>query len=341
MAKSLSWKIFTENIHKKSLLLDVRSPGEFSQGAVPGAHNLPLFENNERAEVGTLYKESGQEAALIRGLEIVGPKLPNMVSRVKSLANSNKQVAVHCWRGGMRSASVAQLLETAGYEVTILKGGYKAYRQMVLDYFDEPKTFFVLGGRTGSGKTGILLAMKSLGAQVIDLEGLANHKGSAFGHVLEKPQPAQQNFEHALFDRLRACDPKKPIWLEDESVSIGKIYIPQPLWKQKDSAPVAVVEMSTERRLRQLVDDYADAPVDELEASLMKIQKRLGGQHVKAAQEALDKKDFSTAAGIALTYYDRAYDKGLERKAGQVRWTVDAGEKSFEEIAEEILEKAS
>jgi tRNA 2-selenouridine synthase len=323
------------------VLLDVRSPGEFSQGAVPGAYNLPLFENDERSEVGTLYKQQGPEEALYRGLELIGPKMAPLLRKIKALAKDKKHIAVHCWRGGMRSSSVAQLLETAGYQTTVLEGGYKAYRQWVLESFAQKWNLHILGGRTGSGKTAILLAMKALGAQVIDLEGLANHKGSAFGHLLEPAQPAQQNFEHMLFDQLSACNPEKSIWLEDESVSIGRIYIPQPLWKQKDRAPLAVVEMSTERRVRQLVAAYAEAPMEELEASLMKIQKRLGGQHVKAAQEALAKKDFVSAASIALKYYDSAYDRGLARKAEQVRIRVEAGEKSFGEIAAEVLKKAS
>ncbi|MEZ4686041.1 MAG: tRNA 2-selenouridine(34) synthase MnmH, partial [Bacteroidia bacterium] len=311
MAKSISWKVFIEKFNSETTLLDVRSPGEFSQGSVPGAFNLPLFDNQERAEIGTLYKLTGPETALLQGLELVGPKLAPMLRTVKKIAGKNRQLAVHCWRGGMRSASVAQLLEAAGYEVSILRGGYKAYRNFVLEEFARPRELRILGGRTGSGKTGILLAMKALGAQVIDLEGLANHKGSAFGHLLEAPQPSQPNFEHALFNALRACDPSRPIWLEDESISIGKIYIPKAFWEQMCASPLAVVEMSTGRRLQQLEQDYADAPVDELYASLEKIKKRLGGQHVKAAREALDSHDYKEAAGIALHYYDRAYDRGL------------------------------
>ena len=337
MAKSISWKVFVEKFAVTTTLLDVRSPGEFFQGSVPGAFNLPLFDNEERAHIGTLYKQSGPEEALLSGLELVGPKLAPMLRKVKNLAGENRQIAVHCWRGGMRSASVAQLLEAAGYEVSILRGGYKAYRNFVLDYIAQPWKLRILGGRTGSGKTGILLAMKALGAQVIDLEGLANHKGSAFGHLLEAPQPAQQNFEHALFNAFRACDPSQPIWLEDESISIGKIYIPKPLWEQMRKAPLAVVEMSTERRLRQLEEDYAEAPIGELYESLEKIKKRLGGQHVKAAREALEAQDYKEAARIALNYYDRAYDRGLEKKSELVRWKMHAGESSFEEIAREIL----
>lgn len=333
MAIPVDWGKYLQSVSlKPELLIDVRSPGEYILGHVPGAYNMPLFDDDERAEVGTLYKQQGNKAAVRAGLAIIGPKLADFIKEVDKQSSDNT-LAVHCWRGGMRSGSVAKLLELAGYEVSILTGGYKAYRNVVLETFGKAWDLRVLSGRTGSGKTDILLEMKHQGAQVIDLEGLANHKGSAFGGLMQPDQPSQQNFEHALFNALRSCDASKPIWLEDESLSIGRIYIPKPLWDTMKLAPIKVVDMPTERRVKRLVADYADASNKGIEESLLKIQKRLGGQRVKEAQQALQEGDFHTGARIALHYYDRAYDKSLVNRSEQIIQRVDCGALPIAEIA--------
>jgi tRNA 2-selenouridine synthase len=299
-------------------ILDVRSPGEFEQGHVPHAVNLPLFDDAERAEIGTLYKQQSREAAVERGLEIVGPKMIGFVRQAKALT-PDRQLRVHCWRGGMRSESMGLLMETAGFEVHILRGGYKAFRHHVLAQLGQPFQLIVLGGKTGSGKTDILKAMAAQGEQVIDLEGLAHHKGSAFGALGQPPQPSSESFSNQLYAELASLDRQRPIWVEDESHNIGKVHLPDPFKQQMATAPVIAIELSIGDRVERLVREYADADDQDLRHSLQRIERRLGGQHVQAALAALHEQDYHTASRIVLRYYDKAYQHGLEQRSpGQV-----------------------
>ena len=211
-------------------IIDVRSPKEFSQGHIPGAYNLPLFSNEERALVGTCYKQKGKEPAIKLGLEIVGPKMASFIEDARKIS-PNKQMLVHCWRGGMRSSSMAWLLELTGFDVSILKGGYKAYRNFALAIFNEDYKLKILGGKTGSGKTQLLHQMNKLGIQIIDLEAIAHHKGSAFGKIGHDAQPTSEQFENNLAMALQTLNAKKEIWLEDESKGIGKCFIPMNFWQ--------------------------------------------------------------------------------------------------------------
>jgi tRNA 2-selenouridine synthase len=295
-------------------ILDVRSPGEFQRAHIPGAISFPLFTDEERARVGTIYKQAGKDAAVELGLEFVGPKLAKWVKQAKKLAVNNT-VYVHCWRGGMRSGSMAWLLETAGIQVKLLVGGYKAYRNFVLSKFEETIPLIVLGGKTGSGKTDILLEMQKRGVQVIDLEGIAHHRGSAFGHLGLEEQPTSEHFENVLVEQLMQMDYTKPIWVEDESRHIGKVFMGASFYDQLRAAPVLFLDIDAQYRLPHLVEVYAHYPKEDLSRAIDKIKKRLGGDHYKNAQEALETGDFSEVAAITLNYYDKAYVHGLEIRA--------------------------
>jgi tRNA 2-selenouridine synthase len=297
---------------QSSSIIDVRSEGEYAHGHIIGAVNIPLFNNAERALVGTCYKQRGKDAAVLLGLEIVGPKLANFVREVKKIAK-NKNVLVHCWRGGMRSGSFAWLLKTAGMQVDILAGGYKAYRTHVQDSFDSLKSILILGGSTGSGKTEVLRELKTKGEQVIDLEGLANHKGSAFGALGQADQPSTELFENLLYEEIRKLNPNQRVWLEDESRRIGKVYLDQRLWNLMEKAPVIALNVGIEHRIQYLVRDYGSFDYEQLRPSIDRIEKRLGGQHYKEALEALAIGDMATVAQILLVYYDKAYSYGLSQ----------------------------
>ncbi len=294
-------------------IIDVRSPAEFAYGYIPNAHNIPLFSNEERAKVGTCYKKVGKDAAVLLGLEIVGPKLANFVKEAKKLAPNN-ELLVHCWRGGMRSGSFAWLLETAGMQVSTLAGGYKAYRNLILSALDAPPPLLILGGKTGSGKTEILQALAQKGEQVIDLEGLANHKGSAFGALGQAPQPSSEMFENLLYEQWKTLDPLKPLWLEDESKNIGSVHIPNVLFARMREAKTIFIAVDFEARVQFLVQEYAIFETDFLKTAIDHIAKRLGGQHHQAALKALEEKDFATVAKITLVYYDKAYLHGLAKR---------------------------
>ena len=173
-------------------MIDVRSPGEFEHAHIPGARSLPLFSDEERSEIGTAYKQVSRENAIKIGLKAFGPKRVNMIEAVELLAGKNREVKIYCWRGGMRSGAVAWLLDLYGFKVHVLAGGYKAYRHHALDTLQRTCRFTILGGCTGANKTGLLHQLEKNGAHVIDLEGLAGHKGSAFGNLDLEPQPSQE-----------------------------------------------------------------------------------------------------------------------------------------------------
>lgn len=294
-------------------VLDVRTPAEYKQGHLPGAINFPLFSNEERAEIGTLYKQVSQEVAFHRGLQLVGPRMSDMVSEAARIV-PEKDVLVHCWRGGQRSGSVGWLLESAGFKVTLLEGGYKAYRRFVLNTFEAlPQKFLILGGPTGSGKTELLRKMEEMGAQVLDLEKLANHKGSAFGSLGEEDQPSCEHFENELEQALRALDPLRPIWLEHESRGIGRVFLPDAFWRHLQDCELILVDPGREARLRHVLEIYGSYEADMLKSCFTRIATRLDGQHVKAACEAIDGGDIPKAASIALDYYDKAYSHHLEK----------------------------
>jgi|AntRauTorckE5430_2_1112549.scaffolds.fasta_scaffold00784_7 tRNA 2-selenouridine synthase len=329
--------LFNDSRWGDYVLLDVRSPGEHATGKLPGARSLPLFTDEERATVGTLYKQASPDEALLEGLEIAGGKMRWLVEEARRLAPAN-QVVVHCWRGGQRSGSVVWLLERAGFEVVQLTGGYKAARHHIRQYLSVDKHHYrVLSGPTGSGKTPILLAMQALGAWVVDLEGLAHHKGSAFGGLGEAAQPSSEEFENRLFAALRAIPEGEHVWLEDESRLIGHVYFSDEFYERLTAAPIVALEQALDWRVDHLVDNYARYPKEELAAAFGRIQKKLGGQHFNTALEALETGDFATAARIALVYYDKAYNHYGERRNARVLATVQAVSPDHVEIAKQLI----
>jgi len=294
-------------------IIDVRSPGEFEMGNIPEAFNMPLFDNQERALVGTRYKNSGRENAIELGLEYVGPKLASFVRFAKKIAK-NKKLILHCWRGGMRSASVAWLLETTGYEVFLLQGGYKEYRRFNREAFSNAKQLVVLSGYTGSGKTEILKELQKLGEQVIDLEGIAHHKGSAFGSIGQEVQPTNEQFENNLAREWHKMDMNRRIWIEDESVTMGSNGVPDTLFALMRSTKVIRIDIPREIRAKRLVKEYACFQPALLETSILRIQSKLGGMVTKEAMEVLHLGDYEKVALITLVYYDKAYLNGLEKR---------------------------
>lgn len=291
-------------------IVDVRTPAEFLQGHIPGAHNIPLFTNEERAIIGTLYKQVGKEKAVEKGLEIVGPKMLEYVSNAKKIAE-DKKLLVHCWRGGMRSSSMAWLFKTSGLDAHTLLGGYKAYRRFNMDFYQKPSKMLILGGKTGSGKTPILKEISKFGSQVIDLEGISHHKGSAFGFIGQMTQPTNEQFENDLAHEWQKLNLENTIWLEDESQHIGHVFMPKIFYDYIRSSNLIFIDVPKALRIKRLVGEYAGVNNDDLFIALEKIQKRLGGLNYKNALAALKAGDFGEVASITLEYYDKAYMFGL------------------------------
>ncbi|MGE0090775.1 MAG: tRNA 2-selenouridine(34) synthase MnmH [Bacteroidales bacterium] len=317
MVQKVDIKAFLE-LSKTIQVIDVRSPREFEFGHMPGALNIPLFDNNERAIVGTAYKQISRNDSVLKGLEIVGPKMKGFAEKAQELAINN-QLLVYCWRGGMRSASMAWLFDMLGIKTFTLIGGYKSYRRYGKLKLSEAQKIIILGGLTGSGKTETLQKIKEKGEQILDLELLANHKGSAFGALGQNNQLPNEQFENNLIFEFLQLDPSKPIWLEDESHSIGANWIPNELFQKMRQAPVLKMELDKSERIKRLVKEYAGFDKFHLENCILKIGKRLGGQHVKHALECLKNDQLDVVADITLTYYDKSYSYGVDsREKGSV-----------------------
>jgi tRNA 2-selenouridine synthase len=308
-------------------LLDVRSPSEYNHAHIPTAYSLPLFSNDERKMVGTAYKQESREKAIKIGLDYFGGRMTKMIEEVEGLSGDGKNVFVHCWRGGMRSAGVAWLLDLYGFKVYTLAGGYKAFRNWVLNQFNLEYPLKVLGGYTGSGKTLLLKELERLGQPVIDLESLANHKGSAFGALGEKSQPSQEMFENLLATNLfikqariksqnenSATSDLERFWIEDESQRIGLINIPKMFYDQMRKSDLYFLEIPFEKRLEYLVATYGQYEKEKLVNAIMRIQKRLGGLETKMAINYLLENDIANCFSILLKYYDKLYSKGLKNR---------------------------
>lgn len=310
---------------KQLPVLDVRSPGEYGHAHLPNAFSLPLFSDEERKIVGTAYKQQSREIAIKLGLDFFGPKMKPIIEATEKMLQDfsilhptlkeNKTVLVHCWRGGMRSGAIAWLLDMYGFKVYSLEGGYKAFRNWALQLIEQPWKLNVVGGYTGSGKTLVLLELKKRGFSVLDLEALANHKGSAFGALGENPQPSQEMFENMLALQLHQLgNLGNPIFVEDESQRIGIINVPTNFWKQMRNSPLLFLEIPFEERLAYLVENYGRFDKALLEIAINRIQKRLGGLETKMAQQFLKENNFTDCFSILLKYYDKWYLKGLHNR---------------------------
>jgi len=316
MAERLNIESFI-SLSARFPVIDVRAPLEFQQGHIPGAVNIPLFDDHERKVVGTAYKQVNKEAAMYAGLEFAGKKLVKLAKEGERRAGKKKTLLVHCWRGGMRSKSMVWLFETVGLTCYLLEGGYKTYRTYIREVLAFPLNLVVIGGRTGSGKTAILHYLKELGEQVIDLEGLAHHKGSAFGALGEADQPTTEQFENELCWEIQALQADKVTWVEDESRNVGKCVIPGELYSRMRESTLLFLDISREQRALHLVDDYAKYKQEALKACVLKIEKRLGGDRTRGALEAIEREDYYQTAMITLHYYDKAYMYSLEKNHEQ------------------------
>lgn len=317
-------------------VLDVRSEGEFDLGHVEGAANIPILNNNERRAVGTDYKQKGQREAIITGFRMVGPRLSDIIFDTEQYANG-RELLVYCWRGGMRSRNFCEIVGMARVRTRALTGGYKAFRQKALETFSQPLQLVVIGGTTGSGKSEVLRALKSHGEQVIDLELLAHHKGSAFGALMMPPQPTTEQFHNNLFDVMATLDPSRRIWIEDESITIGRVVLPPALWTTMSRSPVVELQVEKDVRVQRLANEYGPADKQEFLQAMAKITKRLGGQHFNAAAERWLAGDVHATVEILLTYYDKAYTEGLTRKKDRIVHRVTWNGKNSDAFANELI----
>ncbi|MDO8862747.1 tRNA 2-selenouridine(34) synthase MnmH [Haliea sp. E1-2-M8] len=328
--------------------LDLRSPGEFAHGAFPTARNLPLLSNEERAQVGTCYKQQGQAAAIELGHRLVsGTEQERRLAAWSEFARSHPDGCLYCWRGGLRSQTVQQWLADAGIVYPRVSGGYKALRRFLLEELErslQRAQLVLISGRTGTGKTRVVAAVDS----ALDLEGLARHRGSTFGHLPEA-QPSQIDFENALsiglLQLLQRCD--GPVLLEDEGRLIGRVALPENLRQRMQDAPMLVVEESLAERVEVILEDYIVDLGERYSASeglvegpalhrtrllegLDRIRKRLGGERHLAIRTQMEKAFAQQRASgdiaehrawisaLLETYYDPMYSYQLTQRAGRI-----------------------
>lgn len=302
---------------KQIIPVDVRSPQEYLEGSIPGAVNVPLFSNEERKEIGTIYKQVGQNEAKWRAMEIVSPKIPTILGRIREIGQQDSVPVLYCWRGGMRSKSVAAFLEYAGVSVHRLQGGYKAFRQYLLEQipFMLPDKALVLHGMTGVGKTEILIKLKELGYPVLDIEALAAHKGSIFGALGINEGNNQKTFDSLLFSALRELEGSPFFVIEAESKRIGKVAQPDELLEKKLSGTHFQLHSSMSTRVNRITQEYVkpyfleEGYQDKIRDKLTIIQKRIKDMEIRALlMEELEKRNYQSLIKLLLEhYYDPRY----------------------------------
>lgn len=335
MPEIISADLFLKEKHFYPVI-DVRSPAEFTLGHLPAAINIPVFNNEERAIVGTTYTKIGTAEAIEKGKEIAAAKLNYYIERMREAA-TERTALMYCWRGGMRSREMAHFYESNGFRIKVLEGGYKAYRTYIRRQFNTKADIRIVGGYTGTGKTEILAALKELGCQVIDLEGLANHKGSVFGHLGQKEQPTSQNFENLLFEIWNDLDPERPVWLEHESLNVGNIFIPDTLYQNILMGKLFFIEVELKRRIERILNEYADFPVDELIHSISRIERRIGKERLHQLTTMLMCGQFEKVTEELLAYYDKAYDFALIKRPVRQLYKIEANGMGSFEIATMLL----
>jgi len=314
-------KFLPECRSSKPLLIDARSPSEYNHAHIPGAINLPLLNDEHRAIVGKTFKKLGREAAVMKGFDLVGPRFGDIVREVKS-QTTGREVFVYCWRGGLRSNIIGWILSTGGFRTTVLKAGYKSYRRWVLEELNKPRTFHVLGGRTGSGKTEVLNAMGKY-VHVVDLEAHAHHKGSAFGHLGQLPQPGNETYENILAEIFSAIPLNETIWLENESRNIGSVKLPDKIYEGiRDSFTVEMI-LGLEERKKRILKEYGIFPAALLAETTKRVRKRLGEVRLREAIGYLEEGNLDAWTELMLVYYDRMYNFGMEQRQANSVLQVD------------------
>ena len=305
-----------------SAIIDVRSPSEFAEDHLPGAINLPVLDDAQRAEVGTEYKQGSKFLARRMGAAHVARNIAVHLEGALAGVAASYQPLVYCWRGGQRSHAMATIMDQVGWPVTLLTGGYQTWRRSVVaGLYDQPLThrLVLLDGMTGVGKTTMLHQLAEAGAQTLDLEALANHRGSLFG-TLPGGQPSQKLFDSCLWSALSALDPARPVVAEAESSRIGRITLPKGLWLAMQSAPVIELTASLEDRVTRTLNDYAAFTQDlaAIEAALTRLPRHISkAQRTEWLQmaQAGDMEAFVRA--LLIEHYDPAYGRGRVMPTGQ------------------------
>jgi tRNA 2-selenouridine synthase len=341
MPEVLNIDSFIDKFDKENpLLIDVRSEEEFDHAHIPNAINIPLLNNEHRHLTGIEYKKKGREAAVALGFKLVGPLFHEFINTANEKSKS-KEAMIYCWRGGMRSSIMGWVLSMAGFKVTLLKGGYKSFRNFILEELKKKKEIIIIGGHTGVGKTEILSEIKNTGEQVIDLEKLANHRGSAFGRLGLPVQPSNEFFENQLGLLWRKVNQQKVVWLESESRNIGQIKIPDSVFEQLQNAPLVELTCDQEYRKKRILNEYGGFPKNDLAECTSRLGKRLGHLRLTEALTALENNQMNEWLEILIDYYDKTYSYSMNERKTTSRLSISKNEnESIPELANRIIKES-
>jgi len=301
-------------LSKKFALIDIRSPKEFMDGHIIGAKNIPLFSNTERTIIGKIYKQDGRKNAIKEGIKIVSPHAATFIDKIEKVAD-NKTVILYCARGGMRSKSVSMLLDIFQYTVYLLEGGFKAFKNYLRAAAKEKKNIILLGGKTGSQKTKFLQELKKQGEQVLDLEKLANHKGSVFGALGEAEQPTQQQFIINTLTAFITNSSEKRIWIEQEAHKIGNLFIPQEIWQQMVNSPIIYLEIELSKRIENLIKDYGSFNKNLLKDCIKRLESKIGSERTKKINHHIEMNNQKEVVKLLLEHYDKFYNRTIEQNS--------------------------
>ncbi len=328
-----------------ALLVDVRSPSEFAEASIPGALNVPILDDAERAEIGTLYKQVGRRDARRRGIEIVAPKIPTMLAQIEAARQPDSPPAVvFCWRGGMRSQALTSFLNLGGIPARQLTGGHKAFRRLVIDYFEQTDfgKILVVRGLTGVGKTLLLHRLAAETYPVIDLEGLANHRGSAFGGLGLGDQPGQKMFEARLWARLQEYRDSDYLLTEGESRHIGRLVLPPRFYRALQEQTSLWVDAPLAYRVGVILDDYParDDLTAAFEPPLRALKERLGSVVIEDLLRLLHGKRWDELTRrLMVDYYDPLYLHTCPARRIEIRVdNLDAGVTDLKQAISQLLQ---
>lgn len=332
-----------------SEIIDVRSPSEFAEDHIPNAINLPVLNDTQRAEVGTLYKQVDPFTARKVGAALVSQNISTHLNNHFANKDKNYRPVVYCWRGGQRSRSLATVLAEIGWQVRIISGGYKTYRSYVREQLETLPAQFnyrILCGPTGSGKTHILRQLHQRGANLLDLEALANHRGSVLGQEWEQvpqPQPSQKYFESQLLQALQSHQPGTCLWVESESNKIGQIYLPPSLWNQMKQSPGVAIEVPMTDRIQWLLREYSHLTENPqmLKNKLQRLNSVYGRRKLQQWEQMIDAGDGESLIGELLeSHYDRSYRRSINRCYPHIQQTLtlpDLSDTSINTLIDALL----
>lgn len=327
---------------KNYILIDVRSPKEFEEEPIPGAVNIPSLLDDERAEVGTAYVRVSKEKAKEIGIEKISKRLPLIFKEINSLSKEYDKLVFYCARGGMRSTTLEVLFNSLGYKTFKLQGGYKAYRQFILNAIEEKNKgikYIVIHGRTGEGKTKILEKLQEKGCSVLNLEKIADHKGSFFGGLCEKRKQSQKRFDGEIFDAVIKNE-KKYFLAESESKRIGDIYVPECVYDSIVNGIHIFVSTTMENRVKIIMEDYSSASIESLEECLLKVARYISKERYKKYHTMLIEGKIAELSEVLMKeYYDPLYDVGIDKYQYDLNIHYENIDEAVDKIIEFLKEK--